>query len=234
MSDAPHISIIVPMCNEAICIVENLQKIQTVLGGSGIRYEMIVVDDGSTDDSYSLVSGFSEGVSNVRVLQHSGNKGASEAIRTGLRSARGKYAIHLDADLQFAPADVVRFYEHACETRASVVWGSSDKGSYPFIRRFVSKAHNALSRILFDVLESIDVNAIRLMEMSALEDFCFSTRKESIGLELLLYFRKHNYEIAVLPIVVGKREKGKSKFHIGLIFQSIGSMMSLLFFTRQC
>ena len=232
MSDAPAISIVVPMYNEAVCIVENLQKIRTVLEESGIRYEMVVVDDGSTDDSYSLVLSFSESVSTVRVLQHPCNQGVSEAIRTGLRSARGKYAIHLDADLQFAPADVVRFYEYACETQASVVWGSSDKGQYPLIRLFVSKAHNALSRILFNVPGDIDVNSIRLIEMSALQDFCFSTRKQAIGLELLLYFCKHKHAIAVLPIVVGKREKGESKFHIGLIFQSIGSMVSLLFFNK--
>lgn len=228
----PDLTIIVPMYNEQECIVESIKKITKTIEKEKISYELIVVDDGSTDNSYILISQEFNTKKNIRILRHTTNKGVSEATRTGFRSAKGTYVTYLDADLQFNPEDTVRFYKTAKESSTPIVWGQSDKSSYSLFRLFISQGHNFLAQLLFSIPSRIDINGMKLIKCSILDNFSFSERKEAFNLELLLHAKKYKHKITSLPIIIAKREQGQSKFHIQKIFQSIKSMI-LLYLTSK-
>ena len=224
------VSVVIPMYNEEEGIVENLNTILSVMDKSGIGYELLIVDDGSTDKSYTSVKDHFSENKDVVLLKHSRNMGVSEALRLGFYAATGKYVSYLDADLQYDPHDVVRFYRYAEEWSVPVVWGLSDKSNYPILRKIVSKGHNLLVRVLFGVSITIDINSVKLIERErVLEGFRYTNRKEAFNLELLLHSKKNGYTIESLPITVGERIHGSSKYHSGLIFQSLKSMFSVLF-----
>lgn len=88
------ISIVIPMYNEEAAVADDLRGIQAAMDASGLDYEIIVVDDGSTDGSAQIVRGF-EG---VHLLQHPRNRGTGAARTTGLRAARGEIVVMTDAD----------------------------------------------------------------------------------------------------------------------------------------
>ena len=223
------VSVVIPMYNEEEGIVENLNTILSVMDKSGIGYELLIVDDGSTDKSYTSVKDYFSENKDVVLLKHSCNMGFSQTLRTGFRAATGKYVLNLDADLQYDPHDVVRFYWHAEEQSVPVVWGLSDKRHYPILRKIVSKGHNLLVRVLFGALITIDINSIKLIQREVLEGFRYTNRKEAFNLELLLHSKKNGYAIESLPVTVGERIHGSSKYHSRLIFQSFKSMLSVLF-----
>ena len=226
--DPIDISVVVPMYNEAELIVENMRVILSVLEEHGIQYEIVAVDDGSIDDTYARVAEAFSTVPALRLLRHEHNKGYSPAVRTGLAAARGRYITVLDADLQFDPHDVIRFYRYAQSQSVPVVWGNSDKSTYSLLRKVVSNSHNIVAQVLFGVPANLDINSIQLIERSTLDSFHYSDKKEAIGLELLLHSVKNGHRIESMPVMVSERTQGYSKFHWRLIFQSLRSMLSLL------
>ena len=221
-------SIVIPMYNEAEGIVENLKMVVSVMDAGGFQWEMLVVDDGSIDNTCGLVQAAFSTLPEVRIIQHTTNKGYSEAVYTGLRAAQGQYVTFLDADLQFDPNDLVRFYWHAEKTQAPIVWGFSDKSNYSVFRKVVSKGYNVLARVLFGAPATIDVNSIKMIRRQVLNGFHYLHQKEALWLELLIHVNKNGHHIASLPIVVGERTHGTSHFHFGLVLQSLRSMLSLL------
>ncbi len=102
MSDSPEISVVVPVFNEE----ENLPILQSELRAAlaGLDYELIFVDDGSTDRSAERI----EGADNVRVLRFEKNTGQSAALYAGIKTARGRTIVMIDSDLQNDPADIPR------------------------------------------------------------------------------------------------------------------------------
>ena len=225
------ISVIVPMYNEAECIVENLGRIEKVMEESNLRYEIIVVNDGSTDSSHELVQNTFSG-NNIRIIDHEKNKGYAETIRTGLRTAEGVYTIQMDADLQYDPHEINRFYREAIQSGAPFIWGKSDKSIYPPFRRFLATSKNTLTGILFNIPMTVDLTSIRLIKMSALNGFRFSGKKHIIGLELLLHAVGNNHVIVPIQVKVAARTKGKSSFSWRWVFESMWNTV-LLFFNKK-
>lgn len=95
-------SVIVPAFNEAETIENFLKNLQQVLSGMDSTYEIIVVDDGSTDDTFSVATKVSE----VKVVRHPYNKGNGAAVKTGIQNSLGEKNIIIDADGQHDPKHI--------------------------------------------------------------------------------------------------------------------------------
>jgi dolichol-phosphate mannosyltransferase len=103
-----RLTVIVPIYNEARSLEANLAKIQTVLDGSDLAgSELILVDDGSVDDTAAIAEAFSRRVSWCRLIRHTKNQGIGAALRTGIDASRGTYVVVLDADLSYE-AEIVQ------------------------------------------------------------------------------------------------------------------------------
>jgi len=129
MPDSPLLepgllSVLVPVYNEADLVCESLSRVLAAPLPSGLRREIIVVDDASTDDSAARVEAFAGAHPEVRLVRHVRNMGKGAALRTAIGAARGEWAIFQDADLEYDPNDYRKLLRPLLEGRADAVYGS--------------------------------------------------------------------------------------------------------------
>src|SRR5215218_591691 len=113
-SGEPEISIVIPVFNEEEnlpVLAEEIRAAMAPVEAAGRPYEVILVDDGSTDTSPAVMAGLAREDPRVRILRQRRNSGQSAALDAGVRHARGGIVVTLDADLQNDPADIPRLLE---------------------------------------------------------------------------------------------------------------------------
>jgi len=106
MSTKPYLSIIIPVFNEEASLVELLGEIEAVAGRIGKPWEVVFVDDGSTDGSLAVIRDLASQQPRVRYVSFAFNRGQSAAFKAGFEAARGEVLATMDADLQNDPADI--------------------------------------------------------------------------------------------------------------------------------
>src|SRR5262249_12231207 len=107
-SAEPHLSIVIPLFNEASTLHELYRRLTSVLSGIGRTYEIVLVDDGSTDGTYLAVSALAENDPSLKLVKLTRNYGQTAALAAGFDRARGKVIVAMDGDLQHAPEDLPR------------------------------------------------------------------------------------------------------------------------------
>jgi len=147
------ISVVVPAYNEETRLQETLPLLCRVLKRRFGRFEIIIVDDGSSDKTADYASCFAEQHPQVGVVSYSSNRGKGFAVRTGMLAARGKYVLFSDADLS-TPILEIRKLIRALEEGADVAIGSRARQEskivecQPFYRIFMGKTFNKIVRLL--------------------------------------------------------------------------------------
>src|ERR1700728_358864 len=111
----PEISLVIPVYNENENLGPLAEEIRQSMGRVGKPYEVLFVDDGSTDGSFEVMRELAARDAAVRVIRHSRNAGQSAALDSGFRHARGGVVVTLDADMQNDPADVPLLLERLGE-----------------------------------------------------------------------------------------------------------------------
>ena len=141
-STMPQFSVVVPVYNSAQTLPRLCKAIDDFFVASGFTYEMILVNDGSTDHSWeelmSLKHAYGKKMVAVQLLK---NSGQHKAILCGFRFCRAEWVVTLDDDLQFLPEDIIRLYSRQQETSADLVYGI-------FIKKHHSVARNWGSNVL--------------------------------------------------------------------------------------
>jgi len=140
-----EISVVVPVYNEEQNIVPLCEQLTRVLTGYGRKYEVILVDDGSTDGSWQKMLEVSNYTPNLKLIRLRRNFGQTAAMSAGLHAARGKIIVTIDADLQNDPADIPKLVEHLEKSGCDVVSGWRKERKDPFwTRRFPSIIANSI------------------------------------------------------------------------------------------
>ena len=144
MSRAPEISVVIPMRNESASVAELYRELTTVLEGFGRPYEILVIDDGSTDDTFAKLAALQSADQRLRVIQFRRNFGQTAAFAAGFAHARGRFIVTSDGDLQNDPRDIPGMIEMA-ERGPDIVAGWRKDRKDPFInRRLPSIIANAI------------------------------------------------------------------------------------------
>jgi glycosyltransferase involved in cell wall biosynthesis len=148
-SGNPMVSIVVPAYNEAFILEENLAKLCNYMSSilQNHEWELIVVNDGSTDDTGKIAETFAWSRSNVSVLHHFVNFRLGQALRYAFNNCRGNYIIAMDSDLSYSPDHIGRLLEAIKETKAKVVLASpymegGKISNVPWLRRLLSVCAN--------------------------------------------------------------------------------------------
>lgn len=140
------LSVVVPAYNEAESLPELAEWIDRVCTGSSIDYEIIIIDDGSSDNTWDVVKRLSAGNVRIRGLRFRRNYGKAAALQTGFGSTSGEVVITMDADLQDSPDEIPELVRMIREDGFHIVSGWKKKRYDPFIKRTTSKLYNYTAR----------------------------------------------------------------------------------------
>lgn len=141
-SASPEVSLVIPVYNEAESLPILAAEIERAMAGVGRPYEILFVDDGSTDGSPAALDALARADRRIRVLRQRRNSGQSAALAAGFRHARGEVVVTLDADLQSDPADIPLLLAPLGEF--DVVAGVRTKRQDSWLRRISSRIANGV------------------------------------------------------------------------------------------
>lgn len=142
------ISVIVPLFNEEESITELCEWIVRVMGEHGFTYEIILVDDGSTDRSWEIVEKLAQQNNDIKGISFSRNYGKSAALNTGFGYCSGEVVITMDADLQDSPDEIPALYDLIKEQKYDLVSGWKKKRYDPITKTIPSKFFNYVTSII--------------------------------------------------------------------------------------
>ncbi|MDE6198497.1 MAG: glycosyltransferase family 2 protein [Muribaculaceae bacterium] len=152
------ISVVVPLYNEAESLPELESWIRRVMQENNFSYEVIFVDDGSTDTSWEVIERLSEANASVRGVRFRRNYGKSPALNTGFARAKGDVIITMDADLQDSPDEIPELYRMITEEKYDLVSGWKQKRYDPLSKTIPTKLFNATARKVSGIRNLHDFN----------------------------------------------------------------------------
>lgn len=144
----PNISLVIPVLDEEKSLQELAQWISRVMETHGLSYEVLFVDDGSTDGSWKQIVMLSQANPNIKGIRFNRNYGKSAALQTGFRAAQGEVVITMDADLQDSPDEIPALYNMIKLEGYHLVSGWKKKRNDPLSKTIPSKFFNAVTRRL--------------------------------------------------------------------------------------
>lgn len=217
-----------PAFNEAPHIERNLRETVDTLAGLGCDFEVIVVDDGSRDET-GRVAGESLGehYSNVHLLRYDRNEGKGNAVMRGTAIATGDYIVFLDADMDLHPAQLPTFFDIMARDNADVVIGSKlhrdSDVNYPLSRRIVTMGYYALVWLLFGLPLRDTQTGLKLFKAHVLRRVFpkVLVKRFAADIEMLVVAHSLGYRIREAPVTLRfQRRFGRIKlWDIKLILQ---------------
>ncbi len=142
------VSIVVPLLNEEESLPELEAWIRKVMEENKLRYEIVFVDDGSSDNSWAVIEQLTGTNPNVRGIKFQRNYGKSAALNTGFRAAQGDVVVTMDADLQDSPEEIPELHRMIIQEGYDLVSGWKKKRYDPASKRIPSKVYNGLVRYI--------------------------------------------------------------------------------------
>ncbi|SHK21195.1 Glycosyltransferase involved in cell wall bisynthesis [Reichenbachiella agariperforans] len=146
MSPNPNISVIVPLLNEEESLPELCSWIARVMDEHSFSYEVLLIDDGSTDNSWATILDLKAQNANLKGIQFNRNYGKSAALDVGFKEVSGDVVITMDADLQDSPDEIPELYRMVMEEDYDLVSGWKRKRFDPLMKTIPSKLFNRVAR----------------------------------------------------------------------------------------
>ena len=194
---------VVPVHNEADSISEALNRIFEALEGE--NYRVIVVDDGSSDDTLRVVQGITSPRLSCLVLEANGGKGA--ALKAGFRAVGGEYFAYIDGDLDLHPEGLILGLNKLRSTPSvHAAIGSKlhkeSRVSYSLGRRILSKLYRGLVQHLFDVGVSDSQTGLKVFRTQEVLPICLQARSDgwAFDLEILVRMRERGFGVLEIPV----------------------------------
>jgi dolichol-phosphate mannosyltransferase len=186
----PDVSVLLPAYNEAENLSEVLEELVDTLGASGLTFEIVVVDDGSTDDSVEVLEKHARRFPALRWIHFRRNAGKSEALQAGFELVRGHNVVLMDADGQDDPAAIARLLD-ALDGGVDLATGRRAHRNDRLVKRWTSKLYNRVTARLTGVPGKDFNSGLKAMRREVVE-------------EIDLYGEMHRY-IPVLAVANGFR-----------------------------
>ena len=228
MEYSKDISIIVPLLNEKESLPELVAWIRRVVEKEGWTYEIIMIDDGSTDGSWDTIKELSASDSSIHGIRFRRNYGKSAALFHGFKAAEGRVVFTMDADLQDSPDELPEMYRMVTEEDWDVVSGwKQHRQDNKLTKNLPSKLYNATARW---------ITGIRLHDMNC----GLKAYKNEVIKNIEVYGEMHRYipylaknagfdRITEKPVHHQKRKYGKSKFGLERFVNGFLDLLSLWF-----
>lgn len=219
------VSVLVPAKDEAENLPRFLELAAAALAAGPLRYEVIVIDDGSVDDSWQVLESLRASYPFLRAVRHRTRRGIADALRTGFLHARGSVLVFYPADLQFLPEDIPRLVAPIVAGEADMVTGFK-QGRYE--KAFVSRVYNALSRALFGIRVK-DLNSVKAYRREVMEHIPV---RPDWHRYLIVLAAAQGFTVREIPVPLYPRRAGRSKFGVSRIPVGVLDMLSVWFELR--
>lgn len=230
MAETLHISVVVPLFNEEESLPELTEWIDRVMSANSFTYEVILVDDGSKDNSWKTIEQLSINNPHIKGIRFKRNYGKSAALHEGFRAAQGSVVITMDADLQDSPDEIPELYRLIMEENFDLISGWKKKRYDPISKTIPTKLFNW---------------ATRKMSGIELNDFNCGLKayKNDVVKSVEIFGEMHRY-IPVLAKQAGfakigekvvehrARKYGTTKFGLERFVNGFLDLMSIVFLTR--
>lgn len=225
------ISFVIPLLNEEESLLELVSRIRAVAIGQGWTYELIMVDDGSTDGSWGVISSLAKEDDSIHGIRFRRNYGKSAALHCGFDATCGRVVATLDADLQDAPEEIPEMYKMIVADGYDVVSGwKKHRKDNTFTKNIPSKLYNATAR---------RVTGIKLHDMNC----GIKVYSNDVVKNIEVYGEMHRYipylaknagfgKIGEKVVRHEKRKYGKSKFGLNRFVNGFLDLMSLSFTSK--
>jgi glycosyltransferase involved in cell wall biosynthesis len=204
-AEALDVSVLVPAKDEAPNLPEFVRQCDEALRPAGFSFEVIVVDDGSRDDSARVLRELTRQYPFLRVVTHRRQRGIADALRSAGEQARGDIFVFYPADLQYRPADIPGLVAPILAGRADIVTGTK-QGKYE--KAFVSSVYNALCRWLFGVRVS-DLNSVKAYRREVMLNV---PMRPDWHRYMVVIAAADGFRLDSLPVPLYPRQAGVSKF----------------------
>lgn len=228
--DAPTFSVVIPVYNEVESLDELVRSVESALSSMDGDYEIVFVDDGSTDGSFQKLKALAESRSSIRLFAFRRNLGKSPALTCGFQKASGAFIATLDADLQDDPRDLVMMYDHLQQSDVDVVSGWRKDRQDSWLKIATSRLFNLLVIRTFFGVSYRDMNS-----------GCKLYRAEAAR-ALSLYGGMHRfiplilagmgYRVSEVPVTHHRRRHGVSKYPSTKVFTASPDLLTIFFLVR--
>jgi glycosyltransferase involved in cell wall biosynthesis len=224
--DRVDVSVLVPAKDEA----ENLplfmeQAALAFAADPAVRYEVVVVDDGSDDETWAVLERLRQRHAFLRTARHRVRRGIADGLRTGYLNARGEVLVFYPADLQFRPEDIPRLVAPILAGDSDMVTGYK-QGKYE--KAFVSRIYNGLSRRLFDVRVR-DLNNVKAYRREVMTGLPL---RPDWHRYMIVLAAAQGYTVSEIPVPLYPRHAGRSKFGLSRIPIGVLDMLGVWFELR--
>lgn len=217
------VSVLVPAKDEAENLPLFMQLAAAAFATSPVvRFEVVVIDDGSNDDSWAVLQRLAGEYSFLRIVRHRVRRGIADALRTGYLNSSGKVLVFYPADLQFMPEDIPRLVAPILDDEADMVTGFKE-GKYD--KAFVSGIYNGLSRTLFDVPVK-DLNSVKAYRREIMDALPV---RPDWHRYMIVIAAAQGFTVTEIPVPLYARHAGKSKFGLSRIPIGVLDMLSVWF-----
>jgi glycosyltransferase involved in cell wall biosynthesis len=191
------VSVVIPLWNEEESIRELVAWNEKTLTTNNFSYELILIDDGSTDNSWKVIEALADKHKNLHAIKFRVNYGKAAALHEGFKIAKGDLVVTMDADLQDSPEEIPEFYKMIMEDGFDMVSGWKKKRHDPFSKRFPSKVWNGWVRVM---------SGIRLNDFNC----GLKAYRNSLVKSIEVYGEMHRY-IPVLAKMAGYNKIGEKE-----------------------
>lgn len=229
---ACDLSVVIPLYNEADSLQLLFDRLNSTMQDAGISYEVIFVDDGSTDNSWEIIKQLQQSYSQVHALRFGINYGKSAGLQCGFAKAQGRVVATMDADLQDAPEELPEMYRMIVEEDYDLVSGWKKKRYDPKLTKNIpSKLFNATARKVSGIHNLHDFNC------------GLKIYKQEVVKSIELFNDMHRYipilaknagfsKIGEKVVQHAPRAFGKSKYGISRFFNGFLDLLTLYFLGR--
>ena len=225
------ISVVVPLYNEEESLPELYRWIEKVMKANGFSFEVLFVNDGSTDNSWQVIEDLSKQSENVKGIKFRRNYGKSPALYCGFKEAQGDVVITMDADLQDSPDEIPGLYKMITEDGYDLVSGYKQKRYDPLSKTLPTKLFNATARKISGIHNLHDFNC------------GLKAYRRDVIKNIEVYGEMHRYipylaknagfdKIGEKVVHHQARKYGKSKFGLNRFFNGYLDLITLWFLSN--
>ncbi|HVW12751.1 MAG TPA: glycosyltransferase family 2 protein [Mucilaginibacter sp.] len=222
------ISVVVPLYNEVESLPELTSWISRVMFENKYSYEIILVDDGSTDGSWEMIGKLRENNPSIKGIKFRRNYGKSAALNVGFEAAKGNVVITMDADLQDSPDEIPQLYRRITEDKYDLVSGWKAKRYDPLTKTLPTKLFNSVTRKMSGIKNLHDFNC------------GLKAYRQNVVKNIEVYGEMHRY----IPVIakwagftkIGEqivehraRKYGKTKFGMSRFINGFLDLLSIFF-----